>query len=155
MRRSSCSLRGAVSISAALVGLVFATTLLDTAPTPASAAGSSCQWRVVSAPAGSLGYANRLEAVVSLAANDAWAVGWLGAQAAVEHWDGSAWAIVPIPAVAGASQSRLLGIDAASPSDIWAVGYAITSTYHTLTMHWNDAAWTIVACPDQRFPARP
>ena len=87
-------------------------------------------------------------------ANNVWAVGWVGAQVAVQHFDGTSWSNVAVPTVAGASQSRLLGIDAASDSDIWAVGYAITDTYHTLTMHWNGSAWSMTKSPDQRFPGQ-
>lgn len=143
-----------VCIGAGVAALTLPAVGLGSTRAAAAVTGTSCQWSVVDAPSGALPYANRLEAVVSLAANDAWAVGWLGGQAAIEHWDGTAWAITPIPSVAGASQSRLLGIDASSPSDVWAVGYAITSSYHTLTMHWNGSVWAIVASPDQSFPGQ-
>jgi hypothetical protein len=121
---------------------------------PVARAATSCAWQQVAAAPTPAAYANGFEGVLARSATNVWAVGWAGAQATVQHFDGITWSNVAIPTVAGASQSRLLGIDAASDNDIWAVGYAITDTYHTLTMHWNGVAWSIVPSPDQRFPGQ-
>src|SRR5438034_6866374 len=109
------------------------------------------RWSLVRSPNETNGY-NFLNGVAVVAANDVWTVG----QAAngstystlVEHWNGVAWSIVPSPNVAGNS-NVLEAISVVSANDIWAVGYSTDSNFnnHSLTIHWNGAAWSIVPSP--------
>ena len=113
-------------------------------------------WSVVSTPDG--GILDRLNGVVQLAPNDAWAVGVdynLSAQAyqtLVEHWDGSAWTIVPSPN-GGTRYDALQAVAAVGPSDVWAVGVTQTSGQTirnlTLTEHWDGTSWSIVPSPNR------
>ena len=108
-------------------------------------------WSIVRSPNATNGY-NLLNGVGVAAANDVWTVG----QAAngntyntlVERWNGAAWSIVPSPNVTGSS-SVLTAISVVSANDIWAVGYSTDNNFdnHSLTMHWNGAAWSIVSSP--------
>jgi hypothetical protein len=116
--------------------------------------GSS--WSVVPSPDG--GILDRLNSVVQLASDDAWAVGEdynLDVQAyqtLVEHWDGSSWTIVPSPS-RGTRYDSLQSVVAVGPSDLWAVGVSQTSGSTirnlTLTEHWDGASWTIVPSPNR------
>ena len=116
--------------------------------------GSS--WSVVPSPDG--GILDRLNAVVQIAPDDAWAVGEdynLDAQAyqtLIEHWNGSSWTIVPSPS-RGARYDSLQSVAALGPSDVWAVGVSQTSgsTIRNLTMtqHWDGNSWTIVPSPNR------
>lgn len=72
-------------------------------------------------------------AIWSIAADDAWAVGDAGL---VERWDGAAWARIP----SGVTAS-LLDVWASGPNDVWIVGRAGTA------LHWDGAALTPVALP--------
>src|SRR5436190_1935819 len=108
-------------------------------------------WSLVRSPNATNGY-NLLNGVAVVAANDVWTVG----QAAngntyktlVEHWNGAAWSVVPSPNVVGSS-SVLTALSVVSANDIWAVGYSTDSNFinHSLTLHWNGAAWNIVPSP--------
>ena len=108
-------------------------------------------WSLVRSPNATNGY-NLLNGVAVVAANDVCTVG----QAAngntyktlVEHWNGAAWSVVPSPNVVGSS-SVLTALSVVSANDIWAVGYSTNSNFinHSLTLHWNGAAWTIVPTP--------
>src|SRR5947199_5421111 len=108
-------------------------------------------WSIVRSPNATNGY-NLLNGVAVVAASDVWTVG----QAAngntyntlVERWNGAAWSIVPSPNVTGSS-SVLTAISVVSANDIWAVGYSTDNNFdnHSLTMHWNGAAWSIVSSP--------
>src|SRR6266704_3063424 len=108
-------------------------------------------WSLVRSPNATNGY-NLLNGVAVVAANDVWTVG----QAAngntyktlVEHWNGAAWSVVPSPNVVGSS-SVLTALSVVSANDIWAVGYSTNSNFinHSLTLHWNGAAWNIVPSP--------
>jgi hypothetical protein len=92
-----------------------------------------------------------LNAVTSLSATDAWAVGHYTtaagkAQALAAHRNGTRWTLVAAPNPAGGAYIDLTGISAASASNIWAVG-----TYgneKTLVLHWNGTRWTQVATPN-------
>ena len=111
-------------------------------------------WSSVKSPNATNGY-NLLNGVAVVAANDVWTVG----QAAngstyktlVEHWNGTKWSIVSSPNVV-AESSVLTAISVLSANDIWAVGYSSDTSFHnhSLTMHWNGAAWSIVSSPDRR-----
>ena len=116
-------------------------------------------WSHVATP-GPLGDGpNQLNAVVALAPDNAWAVGYstpgLAGQSAtltlILHWDGTTWSIVPSPNV-GPNTNRLLGITANSADDIYAFGsfFAADGSGHqmTLLLHWDGTSWTIVPSPN-------
>lgn len=105
-----------------------------------------------------VGYQDQLFGVAALSPANVWAVGIhctvsCGAkpegQPLVVHWDGTAWSKVKIHGL-GSAGGALNAVSAFSPSDIWAVGYSyIPSTRytHSLTLHWNGMAWSVVASP--------
>ena len=107
-------------------------------------------WTVVPSP--NLEFGVRLEDVLTVSQTDAWAVGWSGSASSLDdrnvamHWDGSTWTIVPTPQPGGELVDRLLAIDAAGPNDVWATGvfWDSQTDYHSLIMHWNGAAWSVV-----------
>jgi len=116
-------------------------------------------WSHVATP-GPLGDGpNQLNAVVALAPDNAWAVGYstpgLAGQSAtltlILHWDGTTWSIVPSPNV-GPNTNRLLGITANSADDIYAFGSNFTAdgsgNQMTLLLHWDGTNWTIVPSPN-------
>jgi hypothetical protein len=121
------------------------------------------KWAAVATP-GNLGEGpNQLNAVVALAPDNAWAVGYstpgLAGQSAtltlILHWDGTTWSIVPSPNVGPNStnqSNRLLGITANSADDIYAFGsyFAADGSEHqmTLLLHWDGTSWTIVPSPN-------
>jgi hypothetical protein len=87
-----------------------------------------------------------LNAVTSVSATDAWAVGYYTTpagktQALTAHWNGSAWKVVDNPAH---GDPDLLGVTADSSSDAWAVG---SDGEKTMVLHWNGTSWTQVASP--------
>ena len=106
---------------------------------------------------------NKLNAVLALAPNDVWAVGFSTPVAPpepaatltlIEHFDGVSWAVVPSPNVGpnSANQSnRLLGLTANSANDIWAFGssFAADGSGHqmTLLLHWDGTSWTVASSP--------
>jgi hypothetical protein len=119
-------------------------------------------WKRVATPNVGEG-TNKLNAVLALAPNDAWAVGFstpvaLPKQAAtmtlIEHFDGTSWAVVPSPnaGLNSANQSnRLFGLTANSANDIWAFGsyFAADGSGHqmTLLLHWDGIRWSIASSP--------
>lgn len=107
-------------------------------------------WTIVPSP--NREYGVRLEDVVAIGENDAWAVGWSGSNGSVDdenvamHWDGTAWSIVPTPQPGGADVDRLLAVDAAGPNDVWATGFhGIYPDDHSVILHWDGTAWNEVA----------
>ena len=111
--------------------------------------GSS--WSVVPSP--NLEFGVKLEDVVTLAANDAWAVGWSGSSGSLDdvnvamHWDGTNWTIVPTPQPGGTEIDRLLAVDARAPNDVWAVGLYSPNPVaedHSLILHWDGTSWSVV-----------
>jgi hypothetical protein len=80
---------------------------------------------------------NYLEAVVSLAPDDVWAVGsaTIGPEGnprtLVLHRDGTGWSRVWSPKPRGSAGATLTGVSAASPTDIWAVGHYWDVGRHT------------------------
>jgi hypothetical protein len=91
-----------------------------------------------------------LEDVVTVAANDVWAVGYsedfatLRLNTLVLHWDGTTWTIVPSPNPAGINlPNQLFGIAAAAANDIWAVGEMGVSN-DALILHWDGTSWNDV-----------
>lgn len=106
---------------------------------------------------------NQLNAVVTLAPDNAWAVGFstpgLAGQSAtltlILHWDGTSWTVVPSPNVGPSSSSqsnRLLGLTANSANDIWAFGsyFAADGSGHqmTLLLHYDGTSWTLASSPN-------
>jgi hypothetical protein len=120
-------------------------------------------WQEVATPNAGAG-TNILNAVLSLAPDNVWAVGSSTPvappkQAAtltlIEHFDGTSWKVVPSPNVGPktVSQSnRLLGLTANSPSDIWAFGSFFAANgsgrQMTLLLHWDGNSWTIAPSPN-------
>jgi hypothetical protein len=104
------------------------------------------RWKLDDAPDQS--FNDVLTGVVTISADDAWAVGaWDPGGTArnrplAEHWDGHDWSIVALPDV-GASQ--LVAVDAIASNDVWAVG---ESNARTLTLHWNGSTWRRVDSPN-------
>jgi hypothetical protein len=119
-------------------------------------------WKSVATPNVGEG-TNKLNAVLALAPNDVWAVGFSTPVAPpkraatltlIEHFDGTNWAVVPSPNVGphSANQSnRLLGLTANSANDIWAFGsnFAADGSGHqmTLLLHWDGTSWTVASSP--------
>lgn len=119
-------------------------------------------WKSVATPNVGEG-TNKLNAVLALAPNDVWAVGFSTPvappkQAAtltlIEHFDGTRWVVVPSPNVRpnSANQSnRLLGLTANSANDIWAFGsyFPADGSGHqmTLLLHWDGTSWTVASSP--------
>ncbi|HEX8599489.1 MAG TPA: S-layer homology domain-containing protein [Chloroflexia bacterium] len=111
-------------------------------------------WEEVSSPnAGDAG--TSLSSVVSLSANDAWAVGsyYTGPSGEIghtftAHWNGSQWSVVDSPSPG--TGAYLNSVAAVSPTNVWAVQIYIDSQVliRTLTMRWNGAAWSVVDSPN-------
>ncbi|HKP53289.1 MAG TPA: PQQ-dependent sugar dehydrogenase [Chloroflexia bacterium] len=100
--------------------------------------------------------ANSLKAVAAVSANDVWAVGSVGFQALIEHWDGTAWTVYSVP-----TYGALNAVAALSANDVWAVGeapmgqgtYSHTGPGHvTLTMHWDGQEWSTIPSPTLNEP---
>ena len=107
--------------------------------------------------------ANRLTGVSCTSPTNCFAVGTstyttttgvATASTLIEHWDGQAWTIVRSPNRTGVGANMLEGVSCPSPSSCFAVGrtskdfYGPSSTYKTLTLHWNGASWSIVPSPN-------
>lgn len=116
-------------------------------------------WQVVTNPALPGVSDSALNAVARIpGATQLWATGYTlkGPRPAynqplIERWDGGAWQVIATPALpSGAFGGELRGVVALSPTDAWAVGdyTASNHTIRTLIMHWNGAAWQVVASPD-------
>jgi hypothetical protein len=113
-------------------------------------------WSIVPSP--NANRLNFLRGVAAVASNNVWAVGdsvkdpFDGAsvyRTLIEHWNGTSWTVVPSPNI-GAGNNSLAAIAARAANDVWAVGYYddITGSIplrRTFTMHWNGAAWSVVA----------
>jgi hypothetical protein len=101
-------------------------------------------WSVVASPSPST-QGDFLTAVIALASNNSWAVGWFDDQAAgtlaplVLHWNGTTWSIVTAGIPAG---SILQAITAISPTDIWAVGESADGGSN-FELHWNGSHWSV------------
>lgn len=128
------------------------------ASTPLVEHWDGASWRIVNTPA--LANGGQLNDVVSLAPDDAWAVGsYLATPPSsnntygaplIEHWDGMRWTIVPGNATPG-QDSSLTKIAAISSDDIWAVG---TVDAKGLVEHWNGRGWQTVALGVGSAPVR-
>lgn len=125
-------------------------------PGPAAVAGprSCAGWQVVPSPGpGQPG----LHSVSAVSATDVWAVGdYLNGsghyRTLTEHWNGHTWQVVPSPNPAGgaAPTDTLAGVVALSATDVWAAGFdeKTTTSFRTLTEHWNGTKWSVVASPN-------
>jgi hypothetical protein len=69
---------------------------------------------------------------------DVWAVGDNSGQGITMHWNGSTWATIPNSAT---GYVYINAVSATASIDVWAVGSS-GSSYRTLVMPWNGAAWT-------------
>ena len=122
-------------------------------PTPYGCPGSFPVSVVASPNEGSPTDNNQLNGVVALSPTNVWAVGSSGAQALIEHDDGTGWTIVPSPTPTGSQLNVLYGITAVSASDIWAVGqttppYSVNPQPQPLIEHWDGTTWTVSASPN-------
>ncbi|MEO6990059.1 MAG: hypothetical protein ABI346_02050 [Candidatus Baltobacteraceae bacterium] len=110
------------------------------------------KWKIVPSPNAN-NNDNVLNALVSIAKNDAWAVGdyYTGSifQTLTERWNGSAWSIVKSPDV-GAAGDGIFGVAALSSRSVWAVGESFTASGggSTLSLKWNGTKWTVVPSPN-------
>ncbi len=96
-----------------------------------------------------------LASVSAVSADDVWAVGaaerkGLPEGTLVEHWDGRRWSVVPSPN-RGTGFNELAAVSALSNDDVWAVGTSDKPVpdLHTLVLHWDGRAWSIVRSPDR------
>jgi hypothetical protein len=120
------------------------------------------EWDDVATPNVSKG-TNRLEAVLALSPNNAWAVGYstpLNAdrepkRTLILHWDGKSWKVVPSPNVGPKTHTpsnRLSGLTANSANDIWAFGCHFAADgsgqFRTLVLHWDGKSWKVVPSPN-------
>jgi hypothetical protein len=103
---------------------------------------------------------NAFNAVATVAATDAWAVGHTCyiMKTLVERWNGTAWKIVPSPSfMTGGDgiQNSLNGVAAVSPTNVWAVGFhtAANGAFLTLIEHWNGTVWSVTASPSPNSTA--
>ena len=105
-------------------------------------------WRQVPSPGRSS--VDVLNGVSALSPSDTWATGSTATGTLALHWNGTGWTKVPSHGPASASSSFLNSVSAVSHADAWAAGYYSTSSNEakTLVLHWNGAAWTVVASPN-------
>lgn len=106
-------------------------------------------WERFEVPNVASGVIAGLHDVVSIAPDDAWAVGsYRGGRALTEHWDGSAWNLVPSPG-AGDGDNEWLAVTATSSDDVWAVGKRSEGTdYRTMVGRWGGSGWRVVPSPN-------
>ena len=95
-------------------------------------------------------WGDQLWGVETLAADDAWSVGWLGnnfgTAQIIYHWDGVSWTQTAAPEPG--PQDRLYGISASSSSNVWAVGFVYDGHgYQGLTEHYDGASWHVFSSP--------
>src|SRR6266704_312054 len=109
-------------------------------------------WSIVANPGTTVG---GLSGVAVVSSNDIWAVGTglTGDEDATLtlHWNGAAWSLVPSPNVGPEVDNRLAAVTAIASDDVWAVGTQQSTSLtapHTLTLHWDGSAWTIVPSAD-------
>jgi hypothetical protein len=74
--------------------------------------------------------------VTALSAQDAWAVGYAGKRALIEHWNGKAWKNTKQK-----FGGTINAIAAVSATNIWAVEYSTTM------LHWDGSQWSFVTMP--------
>ncbi len=117
---------------------------------------NGARWSVLASP--NVGSdRNDLRGVAAKSPTDAWAVGAVGVTNATlaEHWNGTSWSVVPSPNPLPTTKGNnfLTGVTAVSADDVWAVGSTLDFTLggleQTMTLHWDGAAWIVVASPNQ------
>jgi hypothetical protein len=132
---------------------------------PAALAQDPCgDWSVVPIPNPPTSTHTVVEDVVSIAPDDAWAVGrqyvpvpgGSETQTLAYHWDGASWTIVPTPSPSpypGGGWAELLAVEAVGADDVWAAGDArvvgpdgFVGT-HLLVLRWNGSQWSVVPSP--------
>jgi hypothetical protein len=111
-------------------------------------------WSVVPNPPSSIFMSNLL-ALAVVSANDVWAIGSgrIGDEDATLtlHWNGTAWSFISSPNVTPEVDNTLSGVAAVASNDVWAVGTQQPTSLtdpHTLILHWNGSAWSIVPSPN-------
>lgn len=125
-------------------------TLYNQNPVAEASSQKTCNWKWRVVPSPNSGTKNNsLRGLVTIGANDIWAVGMASgandsSHTLIEHWDGETWSIVPSPS-ANTGSSILLDISAIDASDIWAVGYVYENfEFRALLEHWDGSAWSMV-----------
>jgi hypothetical protein len=113
---------------------------------------SGAQWQIVPSPSPGT-YANSLNGVIAISANDVWAVGSYAdspnqSKTLIEQWNGASWKHIASPSP-GSYANSLNGVAAPSANDVWAVGsYANSSgPSQTLYEQWNGSKWAVVSSP--------
>ena len=98
-----------------------------------------------------------LGGVAVVSANDVWAAGTGRAgdedSTLTLHWDGATWSLVPSPNVGPEVNNTLAAVTAIASDDVWAVGTQQPTSLtapHTLTLHWDGIAWSIVPSANTR-----
>jgi hypothetical protein len=111
-------------------------------------------WSVIPNPISPMPLTN-LAALAAISSNDVWAVGTgtIGDEDATAtlHWNGTAWSVVPSPNVGPEVDNTLAGVAAVATNNVWAVGTQQPTSLtdpHTLILHWNGSAWSIVPSPN-------
>ncbi len=99
-------------------------------------------WSIIPSPSPGTYNGNDLTAVVAIASNDAWAVGWYQSGpngqeggSLTMHWDGASWTVIP-----NHSKWTLYAITALASNDVWAAGYQVI-------LHWDGASWSSIPFP--------
>lgn len=110
------------------------------------------RWRVTPTP--NLGHADVLEAVTSVAPDDAWAVGLsYGKQTLLEHWDGNAWSAFDTRGF-----PTLHDVSAVASDDVWAVGaHTVNQNWESLPgiLHWDGVSWSLFPTPAMERDSNP
>lgn len=122
--------------------------------TPVGASGTTTlavhwngtRWTVVHTPDGA-GAINTLTGITTIAADDAWAVGYRGTSrrsaTLTEHWDGSTWQVTA-SADGSPTANHIYGVTAVSSTDVLTVGsYDVHGKDRALTERWDGRAWSI------------
>jgi hypothetical protein len=111
-------------------------------------------WKAVRTPKLRQNSNSAFNAVVALATDDVYAVGYTPAAnqanlTLIEHWDGTAWSVMKSPNVNNQG-NILFGISASSPTDLWAVGARVAEgvPIETLTEHFDGTQWSLVPSPN-------
>jgi hypothetical protein len=112
---------------------------------------------------------DQFNAVDCTSASNCWAVGFAGpnglannflpnimpqvsgANAFIEHWNGTSWTVTSAPGAASPLGTYLNSVTCATPTQCWAVGAdmgADGNPSSTLVDAWNGSSWTTVASPD-------
>jgi hypothetical protein len=92
--------------------------------------------------------ASLFNAVIALASNNVWAVGYGRQKTLIEQWNGSKWSVVSSPNN-NQLNNFLNAITAVSANDLWAAGYSFQSSgmNKPLLLHWDGAQWSLNAAP--------